>query len=380
MRILLVGEYSRFHNSLKEGLQKLQHDVTLIGRTDSFKNYPIDISLEATFFKKKLPNIFRQLVYRISKVDIAFLEVAYRFYKNRKAFQNYDAVQLINEFPFATIPYVEKKLLQYIFKHNKNVYLSSCGDDHYYLNYILNAKLPYHILTPYVLNPEVKGHFIHSLQYLKKSHGRLHDFVIANVKGIIPGNFDYDMAYRNHSKALPLVPFPININLLPFTPLQIDGKVKIFHGVNKINYLKKGNDLIEKALAIVQEKYPNRVEIKTAYSLPYNEYIKTYDEAHIIMDQVYGYDQGYNALEAMAKGKVVFSGAETDFLKHYKLKENEVLINATDDVNDMVAKLSLLIENPDQLEVISKNARAFIESFHEYEAVAKQYVQRWNSL
>ena len=61
MRILLVGEYSRFHNSLKEGLQKLQHDVTLIGRADSFKNYPIDISLEATFFQKKIHNIFHMI-------------------------------------------------------------------------------------------------------------------------------------------------------------------------------------------------------------------------------------------------------------------------------------------------------------------------------
>jgi hypothetical protein len=67
MRILLVGEYSRFHNSLKEGLQKLHHDVTLVGRADSFKNFPIDISLDVTFFNKKLPNLFRQFMYRICK-------------------------------------------------------------------------------------------------------------------------------------------------------------------------------------------------------------------------------------------------------------------------------------------------------------------------
>ena len=38
MRILLVGEYSRFHNSLKKGLLQLGHDVILIGDND-FKNY-----------------------------------------------------------------------------------------------------------------------------------------------------------------------------------------------------------------------------------------------------------------------------------------------------------------------------------------------------
>ncbi|WP_046758386.1 glycosyltransferase [Kordia jejudonensis] len=376
MRILLVGEYSRFHNSLKEGLLKLHHDVTLVGRADSFKNFPVDISLDVTFFNKKIPNLFRQFVYRITKKDIAFLEVMYRFCKHRKALQNYDAVQLINEFPFATTPYVEQKLLNYVFKHNKNVFLSSCGDDFHYLNYILKADLPYHILTPYVQDKTVKKQFMYSLQYLSKPHEKLHHFVINHIKGIIPANFDYDMAYHKHPKALPLVPFPINVDTLPFKPLSYGGKVIIFHGVNTVNFLKKGNDVIEKALAIVADKYPEKAVVKTAYSLPYDEYIKTYDEAHIIMDQVYGYDQGYNALEAMAKGKVVFSGAETAFQDCYQL-DKKVVINATPNVDDLVKKLSFLIENPAEMIQIGKNAREFVENYHAYEDIAKQYVARW---
>ena len=31
MKVLLVGEYSRLHNSLKEGLQKLGHEVFIVG-------------------------------------------------------------------------------------------------------------------------------------------------------------------------------------------------------------------------------------------------------------------------------------------------------------------------------------------------------------
>ncbi|MCH2195925.1 glycosyltransferase [Kordia sp.] len=377
MRILLIGEYSRFHNSLKEGLLELQHDVTLIGRADNFKNYPIDISLEATFFHKKIPNAFRQLFFKIFNVDIAFLEIVYRFYKHRKSYRNYDAVQLINEFPFATVPWVERKLLKYIFRHNKNVYLSSCGDDFHYVNYILNADLPYHMLTAYEKDKSTKKWFRYSLQYLSKAHEKLHHYVIKNVKGIIPANFDYEMAYRKHAKVLPLVPFPINVDSLEFKPLVYNGKINIFHGVNKVNYLKKGNNLIEKALKIIEEKYPNRVDVKTASNLPYKEYIDTYNEAHIIMDQLYGYDQGYNALEAMAKGKVVFSGAEKDFQTYYKLKV-PALINATPNVDDLVEKLSHLIENPDEMVAIGKNARVFVEQFHEYTSVAKQYVERWH--
>ncbi len=377
MRILLVGEYSRFHNSLKEGLQELQHDVTLIGRADNFKNYPIDISLEATFFHKKIPNAFRQLLFKVFKFDIAFLEIAFRFYKHRKSFQAYDVVQLINEFPFATIPFVERKLLKYLFKHNKKVYLSSCGDDFHYVNFILNADLPYHMLTAYQNDKSTKKWFQYSLQYLSKAHEKLHHFVIEHSKGVIPANFDYEMAYRKHPKVLPLLPFPINVDALQFEPLTYTGKVIIFHGVNQVNFLKKGNNLIEKALKIIEEKYPNRVEVQTVSNLPYTEYIETYTKAHIIMDQLYGYDQGYNALEAMAKGKVVFSGAENDFLKHYQL-EKPVLMNATPNVNDLVEKLSYLIENPEEMIAIGKRARTFVEEFHEYTSVAEQYVSLWN--
>jgi hypothetical protein len=39
--------------------------------------------------------------------------------------------------------------------------------------------------------------------------------------------------------------------------------------------------------------------------VPYATYIELYNKSHIVLDQVFSYDQGYNALEAMAKGKVV---------------------------------------------------------------------------
>ena len=48
MKILLIGEYSRLHNSLKKGLEELGHKVTLVGTGDLFKNYPVDISIKPT--------------------------------------------------------------------------------------------------------------------------------------------------------------------------------------------------------------------------------------------------------------------------------------------------------------------------------------------
>lgn len=134
----------------------------------------------------------------------------------------------------------------------------------------------------------------------------------------------------------------------------------------------------EKALAIIKEKYGDKVEIISAENIPYSKYIMLYSRAHILLDQVYGYDQGYNALEAMAKGKVVFTGAETEFMNHYNLHER-VAINALADVDYLVNELSFLIENPKEIVAIGKRARAFIEREHQYVKIAQKYLDVWNS-
>ena len=91
---------------------------------------------------------------------------------------------------------------------------------------------------------------------------------------------------------------------------------------------------------------------------------------------MYGFDQGYNALEAMAKGKVVFTGAENEFVDHYHLTET-VAINALPDVDYLVNKLSHLIENPIEIKKIGAAARQFIEKEHDYIKIAKQYLAHY---
>ncbi|MFC2110727.1 glycosyltransferase [Bacteroidota bacterium] len=159
--------------------------------------------------------------------------------------------------------------------------------------------------------------------------------------------------------------------------IDITDKIKIFHGVNSGNYYKKGNYIFEEALQIILKKYSDKIEVVSTTDLPYDVYINEYNNCHILLDQVYGYDQGYNALEAMAKGKVVFTGAESEFLEYYGLNKNEVCINALPDAKSIAAELEALILHPNQLLEISKNARVFIEKEHSYLSIAKKYHAKW---
>ena len=54
MKILLVGEFSRFHNNLKDGLLQLGHEVVLASTGDGWRKLPSDINWTAKKFKGKL--------------------------------------------------------------------------------------------------------------------------------------------------------------------------------------------------------------------------------------------------------------------------------------------------------------------------------------
>jgi len=382
MRILLIGEYSRFHNSLKEGLQSLGHEVLLIGTGDYFKKFPVDINIDAVYFKyNKVLNYLRQGFFRITRLDLAYTETAIRYWFHMRKFKGFDVVQLINSNAIKTHLPIEKYFIKKLKKDNKSLYLSACGDDFHCISFMLKENaLKYHVLTPYLKDNSLKKLYEAPLKYITQPFKNLYLFVYNNCNGIIASDIDYHVPLINDNKYLGLIPNPINIEKFEYNPLIFKDKIKIFHGINKTSSIKKGSSIIEKALIEIQQKYPNRVIIKTTNSLPYKEYINVYNDSHIIMDQVYAYDQGFNALEAMAKGKVVFTGAEQEWLDYYNLKEDTVAINAHPDVNKIIEKLEWLILNPDKILEISKNARAFIEREHDYISIAKRYLSVWESV
>jgi len=49
MKILLLGEYNSSHYTLKEGLQELGHQVTVVGNGDGFKARKVDIKLNLRY-------------------------------------------------------------------------------------------------------------------------------------------------------------------------------------------------------------------------------------------------------------------------------------------------------------------------------------------
>ncbi|MDC1108966.1 glycosyltransferase [Flavobacteriaceae bacterium] len=377
MKILLIGEYSGLHNSLKDGLQLNGHSVTLLGTGDGFKNYPVDIEVKSTIFEIPFLKFIAKIIDKLLKFSLNDFELGFKAYLKIKTLKDFDIVQLINENSFKTTPWLETILLKKILKNNKNLFLLSCGVDYLSVKYALENKFKYSILTPYLNDKLLLKKYRHILKYNSSEFKKLHRYIYKNIKGVISSDLDYHIPLIGEKKYLGIVPNPVNLKKLSYDFVEIEDKVIIFHGINSKNSAKKGNDYFIRAMEIIKKNYKESVEYIEVQDLKYRDYIKSYCNCHIFLDQVYAYDQGYNALEAMAKGKVVFTGAEKEWLEHYGVREDGIAINALPDVNYLVEKLSILIENPKKIKDISINARKFIEDHHNYDNVANIYESKW---
>lgn len=377
MKILLVGEYSNLHRSLKEGLDKLGHETNVLGLKDGFKEINVTIEVKDYFnnwILKKLKNAFL----RLFNIDLHSISIKKQLKNSQTKLTGYDVVQFINESSFNCNPKTEIEIFNLIKQQNKKLFLLSCGDDFLSNTYNLNKKR-YSILTPELFINKKPSTNSYSFKYLTTPYKKLHNYIFNNINGVIASDIDYHLPLLDHSKYLGLVANPINTIKLKFKPLKIEDKIIIFHGINTENYYKKGNDIFEEALQLISKNHKDMVKIITTRNLPYNKYIEIYNSCHIMLDQVYAFDQGFNALEAMAKGKVVFTGAEKEWLDYYNLEEDTVAINALPNARKIADKIEWLISNPEEIIKISKNARSFIEEHHHYENVAKKYLEIWES-
>jgi glycosyltransferase involved in cell wall biosynthesis len=315
-------------------------------------------------------------LYLLFKIDITSISIKNQFFKHSNSLKGFDVVQFINESPLGISPSEEKKIILFLNENNDKLYLLSCGTDYISVDYALHGSLRYSIFEAYKKEQAPKELFT-ALKYTTEPFKDLHKFMYSVVEGVIASDMDYHLPLKNHPKYLGMISNPIILENFQLTEASKDGLIHVFLGINRSNYYTKGIQYFEEALNIIENKYPNKIKICRVENLPYNEYINIYNKAHIVLDQVLSYDQGYNALEAMAKGKVVFTGAEKEFEQYYNLNK-KVAVNVIPDAIAIAKQLEDLITHPEKMVEISINARKFVEQEHDCKKIANQYIENWN--
>ena len=353
------------------------HEAVIVGNGDGFKGFAMDHSIEAKFFNRRIPYYFRQVVYRLTGYDLSRLEHGLRFFWLLPKLRGFDIVQLVSDTPILAPLWMESRLLKRLACQNGRVFMLNSGTDTPFMEAVVAGKYRYSLYDAYLEDHTRIDEYRHVIRHLRPRYKRHYAKILDLVHGVIATDIDYHIAMQGREKYLGMVPNPVNIEKITFSPIAAQDKIVIFHGINKWNYHKKGNAYFEKALEIINAKYSDKIEIVQTSTLPYRDYIQVMDRAHIVLDQVNAYDQGYNALEAMARGKVVFTGAEREFEDHYQIAE-PVAVNALPDAEYIAVRLSELIDDRQQIATIGQNARNFVEEHHGFAQSGAQYLSIWN--
>lgn len=353
MKILLIGDFSSFHVNLKSGLNQIGEECYLASDGDGFKKTGIS-DIYFPFDSNKFRRYTKKILFPFT---------------NLKSYFNYDVVQLVYNDIFGGSKFnYNYYIIKKIVKNNKKVFLSACGSD--YFSYINRKNLEYNFFDD---DPTVfkNGKCVFEEKYYKRNNEK----VLELIDGIIPTTYTYAEAYRNHPKLLNTIPFPMDIDKIKYIPQKIkNNKIKIFHGLNREGF--KGTKYIREAMEKIKEKYPKDVDIIIDGKMPLGKYLKVLEEANIVVDQAYSYGYGMNALYSLAMGKVVLSGNEPECGKEFG-RDDIPVINIKPSVEDIYNKLEKLVLNKKSVEEIGYKSRKFVEDFHDYKKVAKQYLETW---
>jgi len=181
MKILLIGEYSRLHNSLKEGLLALGHEVLLVASGDNFKKYDVDYSLHSAFvsdfwFIRRIKNG----IFKVTTIDLEKIERAIRFYTFILKQKEFDHIQFINSDAIESYPFLSRILYKKLFKTIKSRSLLICGDETPVVDYLLQQKMKYSILSPYFEEKSLEKQLQFTLKYRTKSYRKTFDCLYKN--------------------------------------------------------------------------------------------------------------------------------------------------------------------------------------------------------
>ncbi len=350
IKVLLLGDYSSLHKYLSDGL-KLMDDIQVefVSNGDGWKK--IDTA------HRLYPTCHHGIRGLVDRLVIPFFVL--------KEFKNYDVVQFINPiiYPWIINYFAIKKIV----KKNKVISLVAAGDDLAVVNAYRSGKFRFYV---YDAAPEILKDYNNSFKsiFVKISNRYLTN--IADV--IIPSLYEYSIGY-NKKKARSIA-FPINTDLVYYSENKVGKKIRIFHGINREK--AKGTPIIRRAMERIAFEFPNDVEIIYAKHMEKKEYEKLMRTANIVVDQCYGYGYGINACIAMAMGKVVLSSCQDETLNDLGISSSP-LIRIGPSEDSIYSALRNVILDKERIPQIGKLSREYVEKYHDYRIVAKEYKKIW---
>lgn len=366
MRILLLGEYSNVHNTLAMGLRALGHEVTVASDGDSWKDYPRDIDL-----------------HRNLKSRTGLLSFLWRLMRALPKMRGYDVVQLINPIFIELKAQRIMPFYRYLRRHNKKIVMGAFGMDYYWASINTDIKPLRYSDFNFGDNPrtDIEAQRFRD-DWIGTPKEKLNKEIASDCDGIPAGLYEYWATYNEVSELrdkMRFIPFPIQMPEIYRTTFY-GGPLKLFVGISRGRNAYKGTDIMLRAAQRLRDKYPDRLELKIAQGVPFDEYQRMMDGSDAILDQLYSYTPSMNSLLAMSKGIIVIGGGEPENYEILGEKELRPIINVQPDEQSVYDELEQLILHTERIPELKRQSVEYIKRHHDYIKVAQQYLNFYSEL
>lgn len=369
MKILLFGEYSNLHNHLAAALRRAGHRVTLVSDGDSWKDYHRDIDLRRRY-KGKLgsADYLRQLVALLPRL------------------RGYDVVQLVNPIFLDLKPRWNRRVFDYLRRHNRVVSLGLFGDDHTIIGRSLDdTYLEYTDLFAcgrFIDHP--RNRYRREL-WNRPDRRELCRHLTARADCLVACLYEYYHLYDTPEfrDRLHYAPLPIDLSEpdgdgRPSRTFSPDRPVNILIGIQRERGVLKGTDRMLPWFEQLATAHPDRIRLTTVENVPFAEYQQLLAATDVLVDQLYSFTPAMNALEAMKFGTIVVSGGEEAAYRFVGEHDLRPIINLRPgQERDNLSLLEATLLDPDRLTAMSEASRLFVRRHHDADLVAQRYLQIW---
>jgi len=374
MKILLIGEYSNVHHTLRDALRRAGHEVLLVSDGDGWKDYPRDIDL-----RRRIEGPVGSMLLLLQLCGLL------------PRLRGYDVVQMINPQLLPLKPRWNQWFIGYLKRHNRKLSLGCFGDDYYVVSRM--QREDFLMYTDFTAKGRTIDHALNRERIARwccDTKRALTAFAVAQSDFLMACLYEYYKVYADEgfSAKLHYMPMPIEkvmgeegSSALP--DRKDDGeqkavkKIRILLAVQKQRGLMKGTDQIEPLLQRLANEHPEQIDLRRIESVPFDQYCREIEQADVVVDQLYSYTPAMGALEAMRKGKVVITGGERYELEGVVYEAPVINLRPSEDeANYRILEEIVLDRN--KIAQLSKDSQAYVGHYHDADRVAQKCVEIWS--
>lgn len=364
MRILLLGEYSNVHATLAKGLRLLGHEVTVASNGDFWKGYERDIDLFRRPGKWGGISLYTKVLSLLPR------------------WRGYDVVQLIN--PMFMELRAERlfAIFNYLRQHNGIIVLGAFGMDWYWVNTCVEQKplrySDFNIGSTLRTNADALRE---RADWIGTTKEKLNKHVATACDGIVAGLYEYWVCYQSaFPQKTVFIPYPMEIPRKETPSKPSHDRTTLFIGINKTRSEYKGTDIMLAAAQKATTRYPERLKLEIAESLPFDEYKEKLEGSDVMLDQLYSYTPSMNALLAMSKGIVCVGGGEPENYEIIGEHELRPILNVTPTYESVFNVVENIALHPERLTKLKEQSIAYVRRHHDYVDVARRYEDYYTTL